>query len=160
MEIIFGNGTFWAVLGAAMAAMLAGIGSAIGVGICGEAAAGLISEEPEKFGQTLVLQALPATQGIYGLLIAFIIMLKIGVIGTPVDITLYQGLYLFASAQPIAWAGLGSAIAQGKASAAGVGTIAKRPEEFAKAMIYPAMVETFAILSLLVSFLMVNGLQL
>jgi V/A-type H+-transporting ATPase subunit K len=160
MEIIVGNGMFWAILGAAMAAFLAGTGSAIGVGICGEAAAGLISEEPEKFGQSLILQALPATQGIYGLLIAFIIMLKVGVIGTPVDITLNQGLYLFASAQPIAWAGFGSAIFQGRAAAAGVGTIAKRPEEFAKAMIYPAMVETFAILSLLISFLMINGLKI
>lgn len=160
MGEILNDGVFWAMLGASMSALLAGIGSAIGVGIAGEAAAGLISEEPKKFGQTLIMQALPGTQGIYGLLIAFIIMLKIGVIGGIQDITLSQGLYLFAAAQPMGWGGLFSAIAQGKTSAAGIGIVAKHPEETSKGIIYSAMVETYAILSLLVSFLMVNGMVL
>jgi len=57
-----------AVLGAAIAAAVAGIGSALGVGIAGQAAAGLVSEDPDKFGKVLLLEALPGTQGIYGFL--------------------------------------------------------------------------------------------
>jgi V/A-type H+-transporting ATPase subunit K len=152
------DGNFFAILGASLAA-LAGIGSAMGVGIAGEAAAGVISEDPDKFGQTLVLQALPGTQGIYGLLVAFIIMLKIGLLGgTMTSLTVQQGLYIFAAAIPIGLVGLWSGYAQGKTVAAGIMMIAKRPEELAKGMVYGAMVETYAVLALLVSFLMINSI--
>lgn len=154
------NGTTLAMLGAALAALLAGTGSAIGVGIAGEAAAGVLTEDPAKFGQTLLLQALPGTQGIYGLLIAFLIMSKIGLLsGNLVTLTLQQGFMIFISALPIAIVGYYSAIAQARASVASIGIIARRPEEIAKGMTYPAMVETYAVLSLLVSFLMLNGIK-
>ena len=68
------NGQVFAILGAATAITVAGIGSAKGVNIVGEAGAGLVSEDPSRFGSVLVLQALPGTQGIYGLLIAFMIL--------------------------------------------------------------------------------------
>lgn len=163
MNVIFENllfnGVFLAMLGAAVAA-IAGIGSAIGIGIAGQAAAGVISEDPKKFGQTLILQALPGTQGIYGLLIAFLIMTKIGLLGgNTIDITMAQGAYIFASAIPIGLVGIFSGIAQGKSSAASIMLISKRPEELAKGMVYPAMVETYAVLALLISFLMLNGVQ-
>lgn len=155
------NGIFLSMAGAAMAA-LAGIGSAIGIGIAGQAAAGVISEDPKKFGQTLILQALPGTQGIYGLLIAFLILTKVSLLGggDPVEITMAQGAYIFASSLPIGLVGIFSAIAQGKASAASIMLISKRPEELAKGMVYPAMVETYAVLALLISFLMLNGVQI
>ena len=152
------NGTFLALLGAAVAAFGGGLGSSLGVGVAGEAAAGVIAEDPNKFGQTLVLQALPGTQGIYGLLIAFIIMLKVGVLGGDMaELEVYQGLQLLAASLPIGIVGAVSGLAQGKTAAAGIMLIAKRPEEIAKAMVYPAMVETYAVLALLISFLMVNG---
>ena len=44
-------------------------------------------------------------------------------------------------------------------SAASIGIIAKRPDQFGKAMLFPAMVETYAILALLISFLAVSGVQ-
>ncbi len=148
-----------ALLGAALAA-LAGIGSALGVGVAGQAAAGVVAEDPNKFGQTLVLQALPGTQGIYGLLIAFLIMVKVGVFGgTLVDLTLGQGLAFLACGAPIGLVGIWSGWAQGKASAAGIQLIAKRSTELAKGMIYAAMVETYAVLALLISFLMWNGIK-
>jgi V/A-type H+-transporting ATPase subunit K len=160
LETLF-SGQSLAMLGAALAAGLAGMGSAKGVGIVGEAAAGVVTEDPTKFGKTLLLQALPGTQGIYGVLIAFLIMTKIGLIGgAAVPLTVQQGFFIFMSALPIALVGFYSAIAQGKAAAAGVMIIAKRPEEIAKGMIYAAMVETYAVLSLLVSFLMLNGIKL
>jgi V/A-type H+-transporting ATPase subunit K len=159
-ENLLFNGVFLAMAGAAVAAV-AGIGSAIGIGIAGQAAAGVISEDPKKFGQTLILQALPGTQGIYGLLIAFLIMTKIGLLGGDglLDITMAQGAYIFASGIPIGLVGIFSGIAQGKSSAASIMLISKRPEELAKGMVYPAMVETYAVLALLISFLMLNGVQ-
>lgn len=154
------NGQFFALLGASMAA-LAGIGSAMGIGIAGQAAAGVVSEDPNKFGQVLVLQALPGTQGIYGLLIAFIILLKVGLMGGSgmLDITLAQGLYIFAASLPIGLVGIFSAVAQGKAAAAGIMLVGKKPSELAKGMIFAAMVETYAVLALLISFLMINSIK-
>lgn len=156
------SGEMLAISGAAIAAALAGIGSAIGVGLAGEAGAGVVSEDPNKFGQVLLLQALPGTQGIYGLLIAFLIMVKIGLLGGDglVDLTMLQGAAIFASGLPIGLVGLLSAISQGKAAAAGIMLVGKRPAELAKGMLFAAMVETYAVLALLISFLMLNSIQI
>lgn len=156
------SGEMLALLGAALAAALAGIGSAVGVGIAGRAAAGVVSEDPNKFGQVLLLQALPGTQGIYGLLIAFLVMVKVGLLGGEglADLSMLQGAAIFAAALPIGLVGLISAISQGKAAAAGVMLVGKRPAELAKGMLFAAMVETYAVLALLVSFLMLNSIQI
>ncbi|MDO5311285.1 MAG: V-type ATP synthase subunit K [Clostridia bacterium] len=147
-----------AITGAAFAALFAGIGSAKGVGLVGEAAAGLVSHDPSKFSKALILQLLPGTQGLYGLLVAVLLLSKIGVIGgSPADLSLSQGLLFFAASLPIAFGGLFSAIAQGRAAAAGIGIIAKSPEESGKAIIMAAMVETYAILALLVSILIISS---
>lgn len=158
MEIL---GTALALLGAALATFLPGMGSSKGVGLVGEAASGVVAEDPSKFGQTLLLQALPATQGIYGLLIGFLVLLKVGFVGgeAQVELTVLNGLYILLSCLPIAFVGYYSAIRQGRVAAAGIGVVAKRPEEVSKAMIYAAMVETYAVLALLVSFLMLNGVK-
>ena len=159
MEALLGMGL--ALLGAVLAAGLAGIGSARAVGLVGEAAAGVVTEDPNKFGQTLLLQVLPGTQGLYGLLIAFLVLVKIGLIGGSVaDVSLLSGASIFFACLPIAFVGYFSAIAQGRAAASGVNIIVKRPEELSKAMIFAAMVETYAVLALLVSFLMLNGVTL
>ena len=151
----FFNGNFLAVLGAALAVGLGGIGSAKGVGIAGEAAAGLIAEDPDKFGQTLILQALPGTQGIYGFLVGIMVMLNCCFLGGTAALTTSQGLYVLASCLPCALTGLLSGIHQGRVSAAGINVVAKKPNEVSKAMIYAAMVETYAILGLLTSILLV-----
>ena len=111
------------------------------------------------FSKVLVLQLLPGTQGIYGLLIAFITLTQIGIMGGSPDISLLKGLLYFAACFPMAIGGLLSAIAQGKCSVAAIGLVAKRPDQFGKAMIFPAMVETYAILSLLISILAIFGIQ-
>ena len=162
-EILF-NGGFLAALGAALAVVLSGMGSAKGVGIVGQAAAGLLSEEPDRFGQTLLLQALPGTQGIYVLLVAFLVMVKFCLLGgdpsTLANLTSAQGLAILSACLPVAIVGLVSGIHQGKVAAAGVNIIAKRPEELAKGIVLAAMVETYAVLALLTSILMVSGIQL
>ena len=148
-------GTFLALLGAALAAGLAGIGSAIGVGMGGQAAAGVTSEDPDKFGSCLILQLLPGTKGIYGLLIAFIVFLKVQDFGGIIAISLAPGLGILAGCLPIAIVGLISAIHQGKVAVSGMALVSKRPEEQSKAIVMAVMVETYAILALLVSFLAV-----
>lgn len=148
------NGGFvMGALGVALAVGMAGIGSAKGVGIAGEAAAGLLSEQPEKFGKALILQLLPGTQGLYGFVIGLLVFLKL----TP-ETTFAQGLYLLFACLPIAISGLWSGISQGKAAAAGIQILAKNPEHNTKGMVLAAMVETYALLGFVVSFLLVNGL--
>lgn len=152
-------GIVFALLGAAASALLAGAGSAKGVGMGGEAGAGIVTEDPSKFGKVLILQLLPGTQGIYGLLIAFITLSQIGVLGGSSDISLAKGLLYFAACLPMAIVGYSSAVAQARASVASMGILAKKPEAFGKSMIFPAMVETYAILALLISMLAVNGVS-
>lgn len=155
-------GLTFALFGAALSALLAGIGSAIGIGIAGDSAAGVMTEDPDKFGACLILQALPGTQGIYGLLITFFVLNKLGMLGggTIVKPEWTQGLMIFAACMPIALVGWFSAIAQGKTSASAIQMISKKPEAMGKAIILPAMVETYAVLALLTSILMLMGVQL
>lgn len=156
-DFIGSNGQLLAACGAAFAALFAGIGSAIGVGHAGEAGAAVIAEDPDRFGSILVLQLLPGTQGIYGLLIGFVIASKAGLLGGGGTISTTAGLQLLFASLPIAFGGLLSAIAQGKTAAAGIMLVGKRSEESGKAIIFAVMVETYAVLSLLFSFLLVNG---
>ncbi|KPJ50045.1 permease [candidate division TA06 bacterium DG_26] len=151
-----------AVAGSAAAAFLAGIGSSIGIGISGRAAAGVLSEDPERYGQLFVLVVLPGTQGFYGFLGAFLVMLRLNFFGGEiVPLTVAQGWQVFAACMPVALAGLLSAIHQGKVCAAGIGMTAKRPEMAFKAgVVYAVMVETYAVLGLLVTlFLLFFGIK-
>ena len=149
-------GIVLAVLGAAFAAGFAGVGSARGVGLVGEAGAGLLTEKPDSFGRVLILQILPGTQGLYGFLVALLIFIKTGLLsGSPVTLSVAQGLYFFAAALPIAIAGYFSAIYQGRVAASGISMIAKHSDQTSKAMILSAMVETYAVLALLISFIAV-----
>jgi V/A-type H+-transporting ATPase subunit K len=155
MNLIF-TGNNLALLGAALAATLAGMGSAKGVGLVGEAAAGLLSEDPSKFGKTLILQALPGTQGIYGLITAFLIIFKMGILsGAPATLTVAQGAYFLMASLPIAIVGFYSGIKQGRVAASGISLLAKRPKEVGKAITSAALVETYAIFAVLVSLLLV-----
>ncbi len=147
-----------ALVGAGMAVVLAGIGSSLGVGMAGEAAAGVVAEDPEKFGKLLLLQALPGTQGIYGLLAGFLVMLQLGLFAEPLDLTVAQGSAIFLACIPVALTCLLSGIYQGRVSAACIGIVAKRPEESGKALVLPVMVETYAVLGLLATMLLIFNL--
>ena len=154
-------GLFLAILGAALAAALSGIGSARGVGLVGEAGAGLLSEDSSMFMKILVLEILPGTQGLYGFLIAIFVFVKTGIIsGAPVEMTTTQGLALLAGALPMAIVGYFSAVYQGRVAASGVSLIAKKPTELVKGMTIAAVVEFYAVLALLVSFFAVNNVNI
>ena len=149
-----------AILGAALAVALPGIGSAMGLSYVGRSAAGLISEEPEKFGKALLLQVLPGTQGIYGFLAAILVLQQVGIFeGEVVALTTETGLAMLFACLPIALAGIASGALQGKVSTAGISTLAKKPEEVGKAIILSAMVETYAVISLLATILILNGIS-
>lgn len=158
MELL---GTSLALLGAALAVGMSGIGSSIGVGKAGQAAAGVTAEDPDKFMKCLILQLLPATQGIYGFIVGFLALIKLNAFGgfilasSGAYITTGGGLGVLAACLPIAIAGLFSAIHQGNVAVSAIGLVAKRPEESTKGMLMTAMVETYALLGFLVSFLAV-----
>ena len=155
------SGISIAIIGAALCAALAGCGSAIGVMAAGKAAAGVASEKPELFGKLLVLQALPGTQGIYGFLTAILIMVRIGVLGgAPVELSMSQGWQFFGAAMPMAIAGLVSGICQGKAAVGAIHMTGKQPDDSGKGITMTALVETYAILALLASILVLFGIQL
>ena len=146
------GGMALALLGAGLAVVLAGIGSAKGTGIAGEAGAGVLCEDPSKFGKVMILQVLPGTQGIYGFVVGFLTLIFMGLLeGTAVDLTLTQGFWYFTACLPIAFGGLISAIAQGRVAVAALNILAKKPDDWAKGMILCITVEFYAILSLLVS---------
>ena len=152
------SGGAFAILGAAMAAALACVGSAKGTGITGEAGAGLVSEDPSKSGKVMILQVIPGTQGLYGFVIFFLAFSKIqNFLGT---MTVAQGMQVFGACLPIALGGLLSAIAQGRVAAASINILAKKPDDWSKGMIMCIVVEFYAILCLLASFLMLNAIQL
>lgn len=148
-------GLIFAICGAAIAVLFAGIGSAKGVGMASEAAAGVIIDDPSKFGKLLVLQLLPGTQGLYGLIIAVMIMINTGILGGTAPETAIQGLAYLGAGIPIAFGGLFSAMAQGRVCATGVNIVAKKPEESSKAIVSASLVEIYALLSFIVSFLIV-----
>lgn len=155
MEFLTNCGLQLAVLGSALSVGLACAGSGRGVGIVGEAAAGVVSEDPEKFSKCLILQLLPGTQGLYGLVIWFFALAQMGVIGgNAAEMTIAQGLGYCFACLPMGIGGYITAIAQGRCAAAGVSLVAKRPEEQSKGIIMAIMVEFYAILCLLASFLM------
>ena len=155
------TGTVIAILGAVIAALLACMGSARGVGIACEAGNAVVAEDPTKAGKALLLEALPGSQGIYGFVTAFMVFMKLGVLGGSLAaLSNYQGWFLFISCLPIAVVGYFSAIYQGRVCATGMNILAKKPDDSTKGVTAAALVETYAIFSLLVSLLLILNFNL
>ncbi len=152
-------GMFFAILGAAVAVILSGLGSSRGVGLASEAAGGVLADDPGKFGKLLVLQLLPGTQGLYGLIVGIMVMLNIGILGGERVTDLAMGLEYFAACLPIALGGYFSAGYQGRVCTVGVNLTAKHPEESSKAIVSASLIELYALLGFIVSFLMVINIK-
>ena len=120
-----------------------------------KATAGLISEDPNKYGKSMLLQALPMTQGIYGMVAAFLIMIGSDIMGGTAALTTAQGGYYLFAACPIAFGGWFSALKQAEVATAGISVLAKKPEAVGKAVISASFVELYAILALLISLLLI-----
>ena len=149
-----------AFIGAALAVGYACSGSAKGVGCVGEIGAGVLADDPGKFSQVLILQIIPGTQGLYGLVAWFFALMKLGFFsGELVSLDLSTGIMYLAACLPMAIGGYLSAMAQGRCAAAGVSLAAKRGDQLSKGIIMAIMVEFYAILCLLASFLMLNSIN-
>ena len=149
------GGLAMALLGSGLAVGLSCVGSARGTGIAGEAGAGLLSQDPSKSGKVMVLQLLPGTQGLYGLVVWFFALIRMGMMnGTAVDLSRVEGVRFFAAGMPMALGGWLSAIAQGRVAASSINILAKKPDDWSKGIILCGIVEFYAILSLLASMLM------
>ena len=155
------GGPFFGFLGAALAAGLACVGSAKGTGIAGEAGAGLLAEDPSQFSKCMILQVIPGTQGLYGLVVWFFAIFRMGLLGGDglPDLTVQQGLQYFVACMPMALGGLFSAIAQGRVAAGSINILAKKPDDWSKGMVLCITVEFYAILSLLASMLMIINIS-
>ncbi|MCL2111381.1 MAG: V-type ATP synthase subunit K [Clostridiales bacterium] len=145
-------GMVFGLIGAVIAFGCSGAGSAVAMSWAGQAAAGVVKEDSRKFGQTLVLQAMGSTNGIYGLLLAFLVIQRSM---TVTDAN--TGLWLLFSCVPMGVVGLVAAMVQGKALVSGIMLIGKKSGELSKALIYAAMIETYAIFALLISFIMYSN---
>ncbi len=152
------TGLGWAGTGAMLAVMFGGMGSARGIKIAVSQAAGVLSEKPELFGRLLVLMAMPGTQGFYGFICAITIAMRIGLIESKVDVTPLAGMGLFFTGLSMGVVLWRSGVWQGEASAAAINLTAKRPEEAGRAILMPALVETYAVVALLAAILMIMWL--
>ncbi|MFQ6092863.1 MAG: V-type ATP synthase subunit K [bacterium] len=149
-----------AVAGAAVAVGLAGIGSAIGIGYAGQTSLGAMSEDTANFARYLMLTALPGTQGIYGFVIGFLIMLWSGIFtGDTAALTIQRGWQFFFSSLPVGLAGFLSAVHQGRVCAAGVEMTVKKPDEVGKALVLGVFVEFYAVLGFLMSIILLTRIR-
>ncbi|MGB4441267.1 MAG: V-type ATP synthase subunit K [Coriobacteriia bacterium] len=159
-ELFWGlSGIDWALLGGGVAAILGGIGSAIGITIASSMVSGIVTEDGEKFGKLLPLAAMPSTQGIYGFITALLVLIFFNLLDGSGQLTGPQGFSVFLGCMPVAFLCLISAVYQGKTGAAAAGIVARRSEDSGKALIFPALVETYAVLSLIVTVLMLTAMQ-
>jgi V/A-type H+-transporting ATPase subunit K len=151
-------GADWALLGAGSAAILGGIGSAWGITIASATVSGILSEDDTKFGKLLPLAAMPGTQGIYGFIAAVLVLVFFNLFPSGnMALSAEAGFKVFLACQPVAWLCFISAYFQGKTGASAAGIVAA--DKQAPALLFPALVETYAVLSLIVTILMLIALQ-
>ena len=162
------GGQALAFIGFALAVGLCCIGSAKGTGMVGEAATGVISVTPEHFTKCMILQALPGTQGLYGLAAGFFGLFAMGFFTGGVgpfsgvafgDLGVAAGMSILFSCVPVMLGGLLSAIAQGRVAAASINIVAKKPDDYMKGVIMCGIVEFYAILSLVGTILMLMNVK-
>jgi V/A-type H+-transporting ATPase subunit K len=154
-------GLIFAIAGAAIVMVISGIGSAIGVALAGQAAAGVMTEDPEKYGRMLPLIGIPGTQGFYGFLIGFLVLNKLNLLGGNIKIPdLSQGIQIFCICFIVSLVESISAVWQGKVSVSSIYIVAKKPEQAGKALVLPIFVEIYAILGLAAGFLLLLGVKI
>lgn len=153
------GGAEWALFGAALAVIGGGVGSSIGITSISNTATGIISEEPGKFGKLLPLAAMPGTQGIYGFITGLLVLIFFDFFGGVPEMSATEGIRIFMACLPVAFGCMMSAIYQGATAVGAAGMVARRDEDAGKSLIFPALVETYAVLSLIVTVLMLITLS-
>lgn len=146
-----------AYLGIALCVALSGIGSAYGVTICGNAAIGAFKKNPNASGSYMALAALPSSQGLYGFIGYFIIMEMFKLINA--EISIFNACAIFGVGLACGLVGLFSAIRQAKVCANGISAIGGGHNAFGTTMVMAVFPELYAILGLLMLYLVCSGLQ-
>jgi len=155
------SGVAWAIAGGGLAMIGGGIGSAIGLSSASNTAAGIVTEDAEKFGRVLPLAAMPSTQGIYGFITAIMVLVLFNILGAEGEpaIAGQVGFDVFLACLPVATLGLVTGIYQGLTSVGAAGMVARRSEDAGKALIFPALVETYAVFALITTVLALISLS-
>lgn len=153
------------IIGLALTALMCGIGSGLGLRATGKASAGVLAEDPSKFSKVLILTLLPATQGLYGFIIALIgagslptaaNLSAAGILETATVAQINaQGWNVFFVCLPMMIGGFVSALLQGHTSAATIIAVGKK-SEVSRAFLFPAMIELYALLGLVASIILFN----
>jgi V/A-type H+-transporting ATPase subunit K len=153
-------GLIFSIAGAVIVMVISGIGSAIGVALAGQAAAGVMTEDPEKFGRMIPLIGIPGTQGFYGFLIGFLVLNKLNLLGAQIKVpSVSQGIQILCICAVVSLVESISAVWQGKVSVSSIHLVALKPEEAGKALVLPIFVEIYAILGLVAGFLLLLGVK-
>ena len=149
---MFSTGYVLAIWGTVMAALIPGIGSALSVSKAGQTVAGLTAEQHKSFFRAFVISLLPATQGLYGFVVAIMINNKISA-----ELTMPEGWGLFLAALPVAIGGFFSAIYQSNIARASIQLLSKQPNSSARGMMLTGIVEMYAILGFVISMFILNN---
>ncbi len=153
-------GVILVFVGALICALLGFLGSAIGMRGIGKAATGVISERPELAGKMIVLQALLGSQGIYGLVGAFLLLNFSGILGATElpSIDTMTGILFLIAGLPIGISGLFTAMFQGAVASSAVLMVSKNESSLGSGIILVAMIETWAIFGILLSFIFLTSI--
>ncbi len=139
-----------AYVGMAVMLALTCIGSAIGVTVGGNATIGALKKNPDIFGQSMILCALPSTQGLYGFAGFFLMLDRLSTISV---LNLNQGLAVFAVGIALGIVGIYSAVKQSSIVANGIVEMSNGNNVFGKTMILGVFPELYAILAFAATFL-------
>lgn len=145
-------GNLLALVGAAIAVGVTGLGASFGMAIVQRASAGLVAEQPEKYNRTLVFQLLPTTVALYGFVVGFLVIQN-AVLSKTGGYGLWQGAMVLAACLPVAVIGVAATIAQAKVCASVIMMFGKRSELYGRAITMAIFIEFFALLGLIVSIL-------
>lgn len=149
------GGNVFALIGAALAVGLCCTGSAIGMSHVQRASCGVITEKPEKYSKTLILQLIPSSNALYGFIVAFLVLVKIVLSNDGSFYSLDQGLMVMAGCLAVTIGGFTSAIAQGKVCASAVVMVGKHDDALGRAITMSVFAELFALFGLIISILCV-----
>jgi len=147
-------GNVIALLGAAIVVIMTGAAASIGMQWVQRAAAGVISEEPEKFGKLLILQLVPSSSALYGFVVGFMVLMGT-VLGGGDVLSVEYGLLVLAACLPMAIVGFVQTLAQAKVCVSCVHMVAKNGELSGKALTMAIFTELFALFALIVSIMTV-----
>ena len=141
-----------AYLGVVLMVGVAGIASAVGTAICGQAAVGSMKKNGSAFGSYMILSALPGSQGLYGFVCFFMVQ---GLISA--DMSMIQSAAVFGAGLLVGIVNLAAAIYQAKVCASGIAAIGNGHDVMGKTLILAAFPELYAILTVAATFLISNA---